>query len=97
MPTPVIKFKVTEERTELLPLGVYRRLDKDGDAQVYFLAHYLVDPADVYLLVYDEETGVYLAGLDQAYELLDPMPVRQIRVLVAKLQGQAEDIAVPKA
>lgn len=89
-----LRFKVTEERTELLPLGVYRRLDKDPDAHLYFVAHYLVDDAG-YLVQYDAD-GVYQAGIERAYQLLDPLPLKQIKRLMAAIQGDAEESAVPK-
>lgn len=93
---PDIRFKVTEERTEILPLGVYRRLNKDPEAQLEFLAHYLVDEDGAYLLRYDPESGRYIDGLDRAWEILDVVPLRDIKMLVSQLQGQAEEIAVPK-
>lgn len=93
-----VRFKVTEDRTELLPLGVYRRMNTDPDAQMYFLAHFLVDPdTGAYFLSYDPGTGVYVDGVDRAWEVLDRLPVFQIKELMAELMESTEDLAVPKA
>lgn len=90
-----IKFKVSEQRTEVLPLGVYRRLDSDPDAHTYFVAHYLVDEDGAYLLAYDED-GVYIGGLDDAYEVLDRLPLKKITELMDAIKGENEEAAVPK-
>lgn len=92
-----IVFKVTDQRTELLPMGVFRQLDTHPRAQLYFVAHYLVNENGDYLIQYDPETGQYADGVDDAWAILDPLPIRQIVDLVAELQGNVEMAAVPKA
>lgn len=90
-----LRFKVSEERTELLPMGVYRRFEQDADAQMNFIAHFMVDD-DGYLVQYDAD-GIYESGLEQAWQILDPLPLRKIREIVGAIQGDVEETAVPKA
>lgn len=93
---PTIRFKVTDDRTELLPLGVYRQMDRDRDSLLYFLAHYLLADDGDYVLSYDDD-GMYQAGLEQAWHIFDPLPIRQIKNMVEAIQGNVEESAVPKA
>lgn len=79
----MINLKVTEERIQGVKVGILRKIETSTTAQFAFLARFMTD-----------EDGEYLDEED-AYEILDEIPLGDIAEIMTDLRAAMEEAAVP--
>ena len=83
-PSKTIHVLVTPDRADKIKMKVMRRVEKDLDAQLQFIAHFLADAR-----------GVYLSEAD-AMDLIDEMDMGEIKPLIERVTSDLETVTASK-